>query len=151
MIEKMGLVPFEPSHAFAIKVRKEEQQNYALPRFREYIDVLHRAGNCYTFFSDGEAVFSGGVQILWPGVGEAWVITSAVIPRYARKLVDVSNSVIAMVVDSYSLLRVQAHIRVDWNSAANFIERLRFEREGLLRKYMCGDDYYIYARTKWQK
>ncbi len=148
-MDEYRITAFEPAHALAMKVRSEERRNYDNPDFGLYLDRLHKTGNCFTVTHGNDVVFCGGVTLIPnSGTGEAWVLTSAQVWRHARKLLQVSESVLDIVATDYNLQRLQAHVRTDWKAAISFVERLGFDREGRLRKYNNGQDYFIYARVK---
>jgi hypothetical protein len=142
------LVPFEPSHVLAMSRRPEEKENANYPGYPEMIKKMSAAGNCYSIGDGDDIVSCGGISALWPGVGEAWVICSSGIWRYARQLLTISRSLIEKIECENNLVRVQAHVKASWPAAISFVERLGFEREGLLRKYMNGEDYLCYARLR---
>jgi hypothetical protein len=148
MIKELTLIPFEPAHAFVMTRRPEEVGTPGFPGYEDYIKGLCSAGNCYSATYGDEILFCGGVRVLWPGVGEAWVLCSAGIWRFARQLFRVSETIIGKVAAENNLERVQAHVRTSWDVAIRFVERLGFEREGLLRKFVNGEDYYSYARVR---
>jgi len=45
-------------------------------------------------------------------------------------------------------VRIQAIAMTNWPTAIHFLERLGFEREGLMKKFGPDGDYYLYGRVK---
>ena len=145
-IKEMQILPFKISHGLEIKVRAEETIK-SNKEFREWLKSLKNAGNCFTALYENEIIICGGVRVILPHVGEAWVICSECIKKYTRELYKYSRIVIENIIEKERLYRVQAYVKADWKDAISFIENLGFELEGLVRKYINGENYYLYARV----
>jgi len=99
-----------------------------------------------TFLSNsGEVMACGGVFILWPGTGEAWLFLS----RLAGYSVVLSvKKQLEEWMKQYDLQRVQAEVRSDFSAGRRFLEWLGMDLEGTLRKFgPNGFDYAMYARV----
>ena len=103
--------------------------------------------NTYTAVLNGEVVGIGGVVVLWKGVGEAWVILSRNCQNKPIEMFLCIKRVYKALIQSCELNRIQVVVRVDFPQSIKMIEKLGFEREGLMRRY-CPDgcDAYMYAR-----
>lgn len=144
-LKEMNIVPFEVKHFSQIEMR-DKDIFFAPDNLREILSVLQKDGNCYSAFYRNELIFLGGIKILREGVGEAWVLCSKKIYRFARELYYHSEGFLKVMAKNYNLVRIQAHIDSKWKEACNFIENLGFYREGLLKKCFYERDYFIYGR-----
>jgi len=149
-LRELQVVPFEVLHGLNMKVQKEEL--IFIPRthdeFKSWLKQLHEAGNCFSCIWDEEVIFCGGVSILFPHTGECWILCSQDIKRYTREIYHYVRIALDKIAEDNRLYRLQAHVRPDWENAINFVENLGFELEGLCRKYINGQDYYIYGRVE---
>jgi len=149
-LRNLQVVPFEVLHGLNMKVQKEA--TFHIPRthdqFKAWLKSLHKAGNCFTCIYDEEVIFCGGVNVIFPHTGECWILCSKRIKTFVREIYHYSRIALNKIVNENNLYRLQAHIRPDWKNAINFVENLGFEIEGLCRKYINGQDYYLYARLE---
>jgi len=98
---------------------------------------------------DGETVLAtGGIHMMWEGVGEAWTLVSPklrgnglVFARYTKRMFD-------DIIEANNLRRVQATIHVDDEVSLRFASWLGFKDEGIMSKYgVNGEDYFRVARV----
>ena len=115
----------------------------------EKAEIFSKVGKCFSAFVNGELIACAGVNVLWPGTGEAWAIVT---PRiYKNKLFfhkAVKNN-LEDIIKTKCLKRVQAQILVGFTAGARWIESLGFELEGVLKKYdSMQNDYWMFARVE---
>lgn len=100
-------------------------------------------------FDGRQLVAVGGLIPTWPGRVQIWMAAAAgVRPRHyyqtmgaARFLVDLAHS--------RGNARVEAYVRDDMAVAHNWIERMGFEFEGLMRSFgQAGEDFRMYAHIE---
>lgn len=147
----MIIVPFEPWHIKAMKGR--EFENSLISLYKDNLDYLlynyANFGIAYTGIVDDKIIGSGGVLKLWDGVGEAWVFSSIYFEENKRQVYTQVKKFLQLIIDNADYHRIQASIKCDYDVAVRFIEKLGFEREGLMKKYgMDKSDYYRYSRVK---
>jgi hypothetical protein len=100
----------------------------------------------YTGYVNGEIFAIGGLNILWEGVGEVWVIGSPTIPTYRFSYVKAVKFYLNYFRKEYKLKRVQAQIVSDYDMLRRFVEKMGFTYEGTLHNYCGGDlDNCMYA------
>jgi RimJ/RimL family protein N-acetyltransferase len=104
-------------------------------------------GPCFTAREDGKVVGAGGLLIMWPGVGEGWMLANKdAALRHKKYAYEVVIEHILKLACELNLRRIQAHVDVNVPAAVKFAEQLGFQREGLMRKYgEDGSDHYLYA------
>lgn len=146
-LKLMTVIPFQVHHGFEIELRDEDREFKTEEQFRKWLSVLHNAGNCYSLAYEGDIIFCGGICILYPGIGEGWLLCSKRIIKFVRELYYYTDFIIQSIINKYTLHRVQAYVKASWKDAVHFLEKLGFQREGLLKKFISEKDYYIYARV----
>ncbi len=100
-----------------------------------------------TISSNGLTVASGGIDLMWDGVGEAWTIISRHIEKYRFSVHKAVKRYLEETTKEKNLHRVQAHVLRGDETAMRWIVRLGFHPEGLCKKYgPGGEDYILYAR-----
>ena len=94
---------------------------------------------------DGDRVLAlGGVRNVWQDRAVAWGllangIGASMVPitRAVRRFLSVCPT-----------RRIEAEVAVGHDEGLRWIEMLGFEREGLMRAYWGGKDFYLYARVR---
>ena len=114
----------------------------------ELIAKRFTQGTAYTIEAMEGLVASGGVISLWKGVGEAWVVTSSLVDVYPILFAKTVWRKLYEIVNNNGIERVQTTIHKDHIISQRWAERMGFENEGLMRKFLGGEDYYRYALVK---
>ncbi len=119
----------------------------------EHIDELAQNrednGKCITGLVDGVIVGCGGIDELWPGVGEVWLFLSYGVDRFPIRSYEVIRQGLLELIEHNDLWRVQAWGRVGFSQAHTLFRHLGFEVEGIARKYAPdGVDCILYAKVK---
>lgn len=105
-------------------------------------------GPSYTMVNSEHVIASGGILPLWKGVGEAWVVSSDLVPKHYMAFVRTVVGQLNKITKDMSLDRVQTTVNVEHAVSIKWVEWMGFEREGLMRKFIGGQDYYRYARVR---
>lgn len=117
---------------------------------RAMIERYAQAGPAITLWAEeGFPITCAGVACgAWKGFGECWLVPSIHVKRYAKSVYKTAVEFIADTTEKLGLYRVQAVIMADNPVHVRWIERLGFEREGLMRKFGPNkEDKYLYARV----
>jgi hypothetical protein len=104
-------------------------------------------GPAYTLLDGDVPIVSGGFAMLWPGVCDSWMLISKHIKRYPLSVYKTVSTKMKCVIENYKLYRIQTLIQEGDMTAINWIERLGFTREGVMRQF--GPDrqnYLMYGR-----
>lgn len=108
-----------------------------------------RYGPAFTFLYDGAIIACAGVTIYWEGMGEVWLATSRIWPQFTKAAVIWTRDVLDFMQREWKLVRIQADVDAENETACRFIEHYGFIREGLMRKYdSLGRDMIRYARIR---
>ena len=146
---KITIRPYKFSHFKRLVVRPHEdviKKAVKLSDTEWANSIGKEAVEAYTCYLDGEIFCIGGLNILWEGVGEVWVIGSPEISKNKFSYMKVIKFYLKYFKDKYHLKRVQAQIVDDYDMLKRFAERLGFVYEGTLHNYCGGDlDNCMYA------
>lgn len=106
--------------------------------------------NSYTYTINGEIACVGGTVILWPGVGEMWMILTANckdLTSGTEIALKIRHEMKVLMAEN-NLWRIQASVRTDFPLAERLTQALGFIKEGVMKKYLPdGTDAYLYARV----
>ena len=144
------IVPFRPSHADKIELNDRELYYEGLvPNYRGYIAQMAEPGLSWAGVYNEQVVVCFGVRTVWPGVGDAWLLSSPSVSAHALSVVRSARMIFADIFKTEAFSRV--HISVDSanDSAFKFAKALGFEVEGIMRQFgPDGSNYYMMARIK---
>lgn len=103
-------------------------------------------GPCFSAFRDGVLLACAGVNILQPGVGEAWATWTPAglrVPLVHRVIVRMLTEIIV----AHNLHRVQAKAMRKFYVGRAWLHRLGFRREATLRRFGPNqEDFVQYVR-----
>jgi len=88
--------------------------------------------NCVTIIFEDKIVGVGGVNVLWKGVGEVWLMLTANCKKeglYGIIALSAIKDKMEELIESNNLWRAQATTRTDFPQAIKMIEFFGFERE----------------------
>lgn len=97
-------------------------------------------------FVDDECVGVGGIEPLWEGVGEAWLMLSTNVALYPQRTYLVIREGLQRLIDEGGYIRIQSWVRADFAKAQSLMKHLGFEAEGVAKKYNPdGSDSILYS------
>ena len=86
---------------------------------------------------------------LWPGVGEAWMLSSILMQQHPLVAARAVKRNLSNYIKEKGYWRVQANVRVGWPQAEKFAAFVGMKREGLMPKFGPEkEDHYRYAWVK---
>ena len=144
------IVPFKVEHAVELsKVVRDPVEN-SNPITEATAKEYATRGPSYSFFMGDKLVACGGIMIIWPGVGVAWLMTDPeAVLRCVKSFFMAAVRFTRESIQEHSLVRVQASCRADTPAFSRLLEHLGFKREALMRKYgRDGSDQYLYSIVK---
>lgn len=147
------IVPFEFAHFKELMVRPHEDSIKAAVKLSdtEWATAIGReAVEAYTGYVGDKIVAIGGLNILWPTVGEVWIVGSPHIPEVRFSYVRATKFYLIYFREKYKLRRVQAQVVEGYDMLVRFAEKLGFEYEGTLHNY-CGGDLHNRMYAIWDK
>ena len=136
------LVPFKATHAEEILAGDQIEQ------WSMHSDRLASVES-YTLLHDGNPAISTGVIELWPGVGEAWMLSNDILQAHPLAMSRAVKRSLFWHIEKKGYWRVQANVRVGWPQAEKFAEFVGMKREGLMPTFgQQQEDHYRYAWVK---
>jgi hypothetical protein len=111
-----------------------ETQPYANKTIQELAESRAK-GISFAGFVNDECVGVGGIDVLWEGVGEAWIILSKKVLMYPVSTYAAIIDGLRDIIKDNTFFRVQAWVRSDFAKAQRMARHLGFKAEGVARKY----------------
>ncbi len=145
----MNVVPFKAEHFDDMDLRHFDKKSIeGLMGIRDYIKACSELGQAFTGIADEGVVGSGGLIPLWPGVAEAWTMTSPLIEKYVISFHRAVRKHLNLLEQEQGLHRIQCVIIEGHDISTLWVERLGFKYEGIMEAYGPNkENYYRYART----
>jgi hypothetical protein len=142
----MKLIPFRAAHVDLFTPRwPGSVEGGANP---DSLLAGETSGPAWTLIVDGRVIGCGGVMLLWPGVGEGWMLPGTDTHRHKLALHRTVGRQIVELQDHERLRRLQTIVNVNYPESARWLSRLGFENEGLMKRFgVNGDDYWRLARV----
>jgi hypothetical protein len=96
---------------------------------------------------DGTVLACAGITLIWPGLGEAWLLVKPeVARRYRVTLYKAIVEGLREMIAAYHLRRVQAVVIAGFPEGERLAAHLGFTEEGVMRRYdVLGRDCVRYA------
>lgn len=106
-----------------------------------------RLGPAFTLIYQGRVVACWGLIIHWPGLAEAWMITTPALKPIAAPFTYASRRFLAIAAQSLALRRIQIHVQTSNGAALAWARAARFKQEAKLEAYdPMGGDVYVMTR-----
>ena len=102
---------------------------------------------CITGLVDDVVVGIGGIETLWSGVGEVWLMLSYEVDKRPMRTYDIISAGLDKLIKDNNLWRCQGWCRAGFTKAHTLFRHLNFQPEGIARKYLPdGSDAILYSR-----
>ena len=150
---EIHFVPYELSHFKELIVRPHEEGVKEAVRLSdtEWAKAIGKeAIEAYTLYLGDTIIAIGGLNILWPTVGEVWIVGSQHIPSVRFSYMRAAKFYLKYFKEKYKLKRVQAQVVEGYDMLTRFAESLGFEYEGTLHNY-CGGKLHNRMYAIWDK
>lgn len=138
---------YAPEHIDMLDFNKQTEDAISFigkPILRQTVGTT---GPAFTGMDGDHVIAISGVNIMWPGCGEAWVLLSKDFKDHGFWIHRKVSALFNWIIMEYNLERVQAVVLYNHAAAIKWVERLGFMREGLMQKYYRGQDFWRYARV----
>lgn len=144
------IVPFEGKHVKYIigSEHKRDQEDWVQPPI---IDQWLKAWEgklwAFTAMIDGIPIACGGISLQEWNKAEVWAVFSSSFKQHKLFIYRFIKTAIVEGIKKFNIIRLQATIDPQYPENIKWIESLRFEYEGILRKYgPQNQDYWMYSR-----
>jgi len=130
-IKEYGMCSFSDENLEKLATRREEN------------------GQCITGVVNDVIVGVGGIDIMWEGVGEVWIMLTNEVNKVPFSAYQVIKDGLQKLIDDNNLFRVQAWGRVGFDKAHTLFRHLGFTPEGVAKKYTPDKvDCILYSKVK---
>jgi RimJ/RimL family protein N-acetyltransferase len=130
-------------------IKEDNLKLYGNDNLKELAEETEKDGLSFTGEVDGTIVGCGGVRVLWPKVGEVWMMLSPNVNGYPIKTWAVIKEGFEKIVQENDFNRLQGWCRKGFAKAHAVFKHLGFEPEGIARNYTPdGIDCVLYGLVK---
>lgn len=107
------------------------------------------SGTCVTGWVDGEIIGIAGLDKLWEGVGNMWMMLTPLVDKHLKESYKCIRQGMKKLIEENNLRRIQSYGRTDFPECHILFDHLGFKAEGIARKYTPdGVDCVMYAKVK---
>jgi len=107
---------------------------------------FHRHPTIEERLADGRIMGCAGLMVQAPWVADGWMLPTPLIAQYPIAFHKLVKESFGILVKSLGLRRVQVAVDSSMPRRCVWIERMGFQREGLMRRFgSLGEDMYLYA------
>ena len=143
-MDKYTIEKFKPEHANYI-LSFGEVENYS----KEYDTKDLVCEDSWTGFYLGQPIACGGIQRMWEGVAEVWIIIQHGKNRHKFFMLKNIKNKLEETIKLRNYKRVQSTVRADFEEGIKFAEWFGMTSEGLMKHYgPDGKDYIRLARIE---
>jgi len=104
------------------------------------------SGMCFTGWVNGEVIGVAGIDRLWEGCGNVWMMLTPLINKHVKESYICIRKGMEKLIKENKLRRIQSYGRVDFPACHILFDHLNFEVEGIARKYSPdGVDCILYS------
>ena len=148
-MSNIEFIPFKKEHAQHILQHGLNDAALELePQHEKYVYALEDIGMAFTGIYNNKPIASGGVNQLWDGVAEGWVLASKEIFEHPITFARTMKLRTDYLAKNNNIKRIQTAVKADCKLAIRFCEWLGFNQKGLMKKYgPDGADYFRYAKV----
>ena len=141
------IVPFNFVHARFIATNEMNADIVNVKeRYLKNLEQLVKPDTSWTGLIDGKIIAAGGMVELWDHVFEGWVMATADIQKHPIATARIIKKIFNKVMVKYDVHRLQTTVKADYEIGHKFAQWLGLEKEGLMKKYLDDNDYYLYSR-----
>jgi hypothetical protein len=148
---KYKIVPFKAEHWDMIEFREFEQET--MGKLLDQVRLrVNDSGPTYTGFVDGKVAGFAGVILMWPGVGEGWILGSDLFASNKLWFIRNVKRYLEKIMKTHEMHRVQTTVLHGQTELIRLVEFLGMKFEGRLRNYGPNcEDYLMYGRISWHQ
>lgn len=133
-----------------LNIREEQKDTFnnkdldLLLRTHAYLEMLTPMN--YAVFGPGGLLLLASILVVCPGVAEITFLVDENLVSADKKTRFKLIRAFRQAIEILPFRRIQAKVKDSFTIGRNFVEKLGFESEGLLRKYGPDSDYILYSK-----
>ena len=141
----MRIIAFEPKHLEILNPRSfEGKEMFLLGDVQERAKEYLRYGPAFTGIEGEQIIGCVGLVVLWPGVAEAWAVSTPLWPSKAKSVHKAITHGLKELSATLGLWRIQTAIHSEHVVSLRWLLRMGFNEEGYMSGY--GPDGATYLR-----
>ncbi len=146
--DNLKIVPFKWYHPRSMDLRPFDLLCYEqMGDFDNALRYFESEPFSYTAVHNGKMVACFGSHVIWDGVCESWLLGSKHLNSVPITLTRMCRRYLDVVARELKLHRMQITCDTKDEVAVKWAIALKFEEEGLLRRYgPAGSDYIMFSR-----
>jgi hypothetical protein len=137
------IVPYEAGHLRALKLQPAQASFSAWVAESGYAEKVGQAGPAWSALEHRRPIACAGFTFPWNGRAIAW----AVLGDCGAEMLRVTRAVNRALADCPAE-RIECQVKANFGEALRWAKLLGFEREGLMRRFYEGEDYWSLAMVK---
>ena len=142
------IIPFEFEHAKFIATHQMNAEIVNVKdRYLKNLESLVQPKTSWTGLVDNKIIAAGGMVELWDHVYEGWIMATADIKNHPIATARIIKRIFKKQMPLHKVQRLQTTVKADYEIGHKFANWLGLTQEGLMKQYLDGNDYYLYART----
>ena len=146
MADRYEIKEYQPEDLFFI-VRDPKALAVSLGRPEgELAEQYKKNGPAYTAYVEGVRIGMAGVNILWPGTGEAWALFGNGYEQYGIFIHRSAKRFLDVIAAEHKMIRIQAVAENTSRVAISWLFHLGFEYEGERPFYWRGKTFLGFAK-----
>ncbi len=107
------------------------------------------SGMCVTGWVNGRPECVAGIDLLWEGVGDVWLMVTPRIDTMKREGFVCIRKGLKKLIKDNKIRRLQSYARIDFPECHTLFKHLGFIKEGTAKGYCPdGSDAILYARIR---
>lgn len=148
----MRVVPFRAEHALGLDPRPLHLAGgMDRERLAALASAYARAGPAFTLLEGGEPAACGGLALQPGATADAWMLSGPLIERRPLGSARAVRRGLEAVERECGVSRIQTTSPRRGGASRAWFAFLGFRLEGILRRLVHDEDYYLYARVKqWE-
>ena len=134
------LMPYQRAHGILIKPDMQQiAETKDLDGWLDRLDMQAEAGTAITWVQNGRVVCCFGLCVIFPGVTEIWLYRQGNLMHQKRAFVVAAQHFVRVAPPILGAKRCQMTVDCKNVSAMRFANWLKFETEGVLKKFGSTD------------
>ncbi len=138
------LIKFESKHIPQMEPRLwDEASVLGIKDVSQFTKIYESQGMSFTAMVDSKPIASGGVFVVWQGLGEAWTFTTKEVEKNPLFFHRSAYKVLHETIKEFDLRRVQTTVMEGHTTSQAWLERLGFVEESRMPLYGPEGQTYI--------
>jgi hypothetical protein len=144
------IIAFQPEHLLEIQGRGRDFEALELGLAARLLGAVRKnllSGVAFTGVLNGRIMGCAGIALYWPGMGEAWLVGTELVPRFPKLFHRAVKEGLETMMRGLGLRRLQCSVPTEHHQGRKWVKALGFREEGEMLAYgPDGADHIRFAR-----